>query len=358
MSLRFTQLSKKGRLILFSSLFVCLISIFGLYYIIFSPSWLNFNFLNTQDQVIEAVIINKEPEVTSQCDDCTQRWLDGVMVKPGEENQVPIAIMIDNDPLARPQAALAQALLVYEAPVEGRITRYLAVYSADMEIEKAGPIRSARPYFVSLAEELAAAYLHVGGSPEALTKIKQARVYDLNEFYNEKYFWRDNKYVAPHHIFTNYHNWQSYLTNRGLTERQADAWLYKEESPKNVPTKDIEINFGPAFRARWQYDQAANNYLRLFNDEEISAEDSKIRAKNIIIQKVASRVLDDLGRLDLKLSGDGDAIICLDGACQLARWKKIGIERTRYYDQNGEELKFNPGISWVELADNNTEINY
>lgn len=358
MNLRLPQLSKKGRLILFSSLFVLLISSFGLYYLVFSPSWLNFDFFKNKVVVVKEIESDKDVIMVDECPGCTQRWLDGKKVKPEEANTFPVAIMIDNDPLARPQAALSQALLVYEAPVEGRITRYMAVYLADMDITKVGPVRSARPYFVSLAAELKAAYLHVGGSQQALELIKTNNVYDVNEFYNEKYFWRDYSFPAPHNVFSNREKWQIYLDSRGLKERQVDSWLFKDEASSQLEAKEIEIIFGPAFQARWQYDQANNDYFRIFNDIKSVDESGEVRAKNIIVQKVVSKVLDKVGRLEIKMTGEGEALICLDGTCQIATWKKQASNRTRYYYETGEEIKLNPGVTWIELADSYTEINY
>lgn len=358
-----SKLSKKGRLILFSSLFVLLVSAFGLYYLIFSPSYLNFDFLNKEEQSSELLEINEELNIDDDCPDCRFRWLDGKRVQAELANSFPVAIMIDNDPLARPQAALSQALLVYEAPVEGRITRYLAVYPAEMDITKVGPVRSARPYFVSIAAELGAAYLHVGGSPDALEQIRAAKVYDLNEFYNEKYFWRDYNFPAPHNIFTNQEKWQSYLDNRGLFERQADSWLFKEDLPieseaEELEVLELEIIFGPAFQVRWQYDQGNNEYLRIFNDQLPKDKKDEIRAKNVIVQEVTSAVLDKVGRLAIKVRGEGKALICLDASCETGFWKKQGTNRTRYYYETGDEVKLNPGVTWIELADSVTKFNY
>jgi len=356
--------SKKGRAVLIASLFVLFISIFALYYIIFGPNWSFLNFFKQSQEQIEEVLVSENEEENvyniSDCVDCVSHWLNGRLVPFEQAESFPVVLVIDNDPAARPQVALAQADLVYEVPVEGGMTRFLAVYSADIEIEKVGPIRSARSYFVSLAEELKAAFLHVGGSPKSLEMIKTASLYDLNEFYNEKYFWRDNSgsRQAPHHIFTSSENWQRYLDNRGLKERQVEAWLFKEENPSLETSDDINLRFSINFQALWRYDVQNNEYLRFFNGQESGDEESQIKAKNIIIQKVRSEVFDELGRLNINLNGSGEALVCLDGSCQLAEWRKKGKERTRYYYENGEEVKLNPGIIWIEIADSMTQISY
>ena len=55
----------------------------------------------------------------------------------------PLAIMIDNQSGARPQAGLNSAELVYEIIVEGGLTRYMAVFK-NTTLDQIGPIRSAR----------------------------------------------------------------------------------------------------------------------------------------------------------------------------------------------------------------------
>jgi len=354
------KLSKKGRAVLIASLFIFLISGLGLYYIVFGPEWQFLYFLNkkTLEQSSEEIVIDLPVETTDlTCPDCKARWLDGVLVESNAE-VFPVAIMIDNDPAARPQLALSQASLVYEVPVEGGMTRYLAIYPADQILDQVGPVRSARPYFVDLASELKALYLHVGGSPESLEKLKTAGLYDLNEFYYEKYFWRDNNFIAPHHIFTNSEKWQSYLDNRGLNERAAEAWLFKEEAPNPEIGADINIRFSANFQALWRYEPESNTYLRFFNGREANDNFGQIRAKNIIIQYVDSTVIDELGRLEIDLIGSGSALLCVDAHCELGTWRKASASRTRYYYDNGEEFRFNPGITWIELADSMTKVEY
>ena len=80
----------------------------------------------------------------------------------------PVAVMVDNHPGARPQSGLNQACLVFEAPVEGGITRFMAVYGHGQEVPKIGPVRSIRPYFVRLAKSLGAVLAHCGGSYRGL----------------------------------------------------------------------------------------------------------------------------------------------------------------------------------------------
>lgn len=355
--------TKKGQAILIASFFVLMVSALGLYYFVFVPDWGWLNNLSSSNEPV--VNIGEAPAAveTSEevlCEGCERRWLDGVPVPAEEADVFPVAVMIDNDVLARPQAGLAKASLVYEAPVEGGMTRYLAIYPNNIKIDLIGPVRSARPYFVTLAADLQALYLHCGGSPEALDKIKKASLYDLNEFYNSQYFWRVNNgsREAPHNILTDSDNWQSYLEKQDLSVSKPETWSFKTEDVHAETSPDISIYFSANFRALWRYNVAGNNYQRFFNGLVARDENEEIYAKNIIIQYIESEITDEVGRLDINLQGGGESLFCADGECQATTWRKQSSERTKYYFINGEEIKLNPGITWIELADQNTRVSY
>lgn len=131
--------------------------------------------------------------------------LDGAAV--GEETEdLPgvYAVMIDNAVDAWPPSGIERAFLVIEAPVEAGIPRYEAFFAADAAeaVDKIGPVRSARPYFVDWANEFDALYAHVGGSNAALEVISSTGTFDLNEFYNASSFWRASDRYAPHNAYT------------------------------------------------------------------------------------------------------------------------------------------------------------
>lgn len=345
---------EKGKVLIGASLFVLLISALGLYIYIFAP---DLSWLKKEPASIVDTPPAEEPVVVTECVDCQARWLDGVIVSSTQALAFPVAVVLDNDILARPQAGISKASLVYEAPVEGGMTRYLAVFAADVNVSEVGPVRSARPYFVTWAEEIGALFTHVGGSPDALEKVRTAKLFDLNEFFNGSYFERSANRPAPHHIMIGADSWRTYLEKRGLVEASAEPWLFKEEGEQATSSADISLHFSSNFRPMWRYDTERNDYQRFFNGAEVQDGEDDVRAKNVIVQHVSSRVLDAAGRLSMNVSSGGDALICLDGSCQEGIWRKSGNQRTRFYFENGEEIKLNPGVTWIEVADSNTSVN-
>ena len=173
----------------------------------------------------------------------------GVLVEKGKEDKFPVAIIFDNFDLARPQAGLAEADIVYEAEAEGGVTRYLGIFSHYDNLKKIGPVRSARPYFVDWAEEYNSLFVHCGGSPEALVKITDESIFDLNEFYNGSYFWRASS-NAPHNIFTSGELLRKYLEKENKKEGNFSAWKFKDEAKEEErPVENkIEVEFNSTYK--------------------------------------------------------------------------------------------------------------
>ncbi|MFH1661867.1 MAG: DUF3048 domain-containing protein [Candidatus Falkowbacteria bacterium] len=302
-------------------------------------------------EILKPLINNSDKEI---CKDCARRAIDGVYVKEEEENYYPVAVVIENHIDARPAFGIEKANFVIEAEAEGSITRFLAVFADGKDVTEIGPIRSARPYFVDWAHELSALFAHCGGSPEALVKIVKDNVFDINEFYNETYFWRDKMKDAPHNIYTSSGKMNEYLEKKGLEEGKFFSWKFKDEAEdvERGDDSNIEIIFkAPDYVAEWEYDKENNIYTRENGNKE------KIKAKNVIIQYVKAEVIDDEWRLKMQHIGEGDAVACLDGKCKDGKWrKKTSSSRTRFYDLEENEFEFNAGTTWVEVVRPEKEV--
>jgi hypothetical protein len=336
-----------------------------LYLFIFQPSWLKFKSTAPAagSSASSTLNVSSSTIVTSSeaCSGCLPRAIDGVMVPPAEASSSLFAVMIDNHPDARPEFGLASSSLVYEAPVEGGLTRYMVVFAADNLPDQIGPIRSARPYFVTWAKELGAVYTHCGGSSDALTMLKGWGAYDLNQFYNGATFWRDQTRLAPHNVITSKDDLEKYAAANAIGPSDLNPWLYKADSPLAAPTTtSINVNYVPAgFKVLWQYQRGDNSYWRnLDGSLQTDVQGQTIKAKNVIVQLMNATVVDSELRLSIQTSGSGRALICLDGACTLGKWKDPVGGRTRYYDNQGNEISFNAGLTWIEVVNDWTEVSY
>ncbi len=281
-----------------------------------------------------------------------RRLIDGVKVPPAEATTTLWAVMIDNFPESRPPAGLRDASLVWEAPVEGGMTRLLSVFPGTIELERIGPVRSARPYYIDWAQELGALYAHVGGSPAALEELKIGRVFDLNEFYRGQYFWRDETRPKPYNVYTS----SKLLSSTYKREpKEIPSWIYKndKELKDRGEPQSFKINFGKVL-VEWRYNRGDNSYERLEDGLEHKDETgSIIKAKNVVMQFTEITVLDEVGRREIKTVGRGQATVLLDGEVIKGSWeKKTKNGRTRFFSAAGQEVEFNGGTTWIEVVDN------
>ncbi|MFH1947560.1 MAG: DUF3048 domain-containing protein [Candidatus Magasanikbacteria bacterium] len=321
-------------------------------------------------------------------EDCElRRLLDGVCVESKEEvNPRLIAVMIENHTDARPQSGLVDASIVYEAPVEANYTRFLAIYPADIEVEKAGPVRSARPYYLDWVSEYGdPMYMHVGGSNEALSLIKQYDIFDINEMTKGWYFWRSEDRYAPHNTYTSSEFWDKVLTDydsrQPIAESQAGWWTFVTSSPDHFittsPTNtenlvdEITVSFlPPVYEARWEFNSSTGKYDRFQMEGTHRDQDGrKIKADTIIVQHVSSQVLDEVGRIAIDTIGEGDVEVFYDGLVFIGTWKKEDrTSRTRFYsarggsasggNEVGEEIKLKPGKIWIEVVNGRGSVEY
>jgi hypothetical protein len=288
-----------------------------------------------------------------------KRLLDGKIVDKDLASLKPIAVMLENHFESRPVAGLEYASIIYEIIVEGDITRFLAIFDYDTDIKKIGPVRSARPFFVDLAEEWNGVYFHAGGSSDALNKLRTSKMPNINEISGDGiYFWRDRYRQAPHNLFTS-----SDLIKRAFDAKEIDSnaafmpWSFKNDSPNQDISElvgEIEVAFSqePLYQVKYIYNLKDNDYTRYLAGKVHKTDRGTIlKAKNIILQYVDYDIIDSYGRIKVNLSGKGKAVIYQDGKKIEGYWEKIA-DRTYFYNQDGDQIKFNRGTIWVELLFN------
>lgn len=288
-----------------------------------------------------------------------RRAIDGVALEPDASQPGYYAVMIDNMIDARPQSGPADASLVIEAPVEGGITRWLAVFPSDAKVTRIGPIRSARPYYVDWAMEFDALYAHVGGSPEALEKLHGLAIRDFDEYFRSKYFWRDQARKSPHQVFTS----TELLAGAGTGDSApVDPWQFKDlpdPDSRKPAGKDIVIPYGaPAYDVRWTYDPESGGYRRFQGGrEQFDDGGHAVSAKNVVVQFTSVESTDAVDRKSVGTIGGGKALVAIDGKVRQGTWKKKdGHGRTRFYDDLGNEITFNAGQTWIQVVSESAAI--
>ncbi|MDA8235986.1 MAG: DUF3048 domain-containing protein [Clostridia bacterium] len=289
--------------------------------------------------------------------------LTGLKVKVGNLERRPLAVMIENHPEARPQDGLAQADLVYEMLSEGAITRFMAIYYGN-DVEKIGPVRSARPYFIDRAFDYDAVYAYSGGSEEAKTNIKRFKVAALDEFANAKTYWRSKNRRKPHNLYTSTAKLWARASQKGYNrEGNVPAFDFLqegEELPGGIPAGAVTIKYPIGFSiVEYTYDENKGYYLRktggkLHLDR---ATGEQLAARNIIIQQVNTKVIDREGRREMEMVGSGKATLITGKRAYEATWQKDSRRgTTSFYLKNGEPIKLKPGRTWIQVVTTRTPV--
>ena len=283
-----------------------------------------------------------------------------------EIDHPPIMVSIDNLPSARPQSGLDKADIIYEIPAEGGVSRFLAVFYHGTA-DEIGPVRSARPYFVDLARERNAVFVHAGGSQDALNYLASGVINSINEFAYGSFFWRDNSRSMPHNLYTSSEKLMAVLEKKGWdqeTEVSAFKFITEDEEKDTisvgVEVLTVEIDY-PSAHDIYKYDNEKGLYLRYIKDnphcDRITGE--QLTASNIIVQHVTSKVLDSEGRLAIDMTGEGEALLFSQGHVMQGKWQRDDLDsRTVFYDDSGEEWILAPGQTWIQIADQNVKITY
>lgn len=288
--------------------------------------------------------------------------LTGIQVSPEQAKEPIVGVMIENSPDARPQSGLKDAGVVFEAIAEGGITRFLALYQ-ESQPDYIGPVRSVRPYYLDWLQGFDAAIAHVGGSPEALQKIRDDGVKDLDQFANSGSYYRISARYAPHNMYSGVNDLNALSKAKGWTTSNYVGFPRKEDSPvtaQQITNIDFTIS-SYLYNVHFGYDAASNSYLRKMAgvahlDEKSGAQ---IQPKVVVGLVVPWSKHADGTHSVYGTIGSGKAVIFQDGGVTLGTWSKSSAkDPLKIGDANGSPLAMNAGQTWVTVVGTEGSIAY
>ena len=291
----------------------------------------------------------------------------------------PIAVMIDNNTKAWPQASVNKAYIIYEIIVEGGETRLMALFKGS-DADSIGPIRSSRHYFLDYALENDAIYAHLGWSPQAQSDISSLKVNNINgQAYDTgkartdtSLFWRSKK-AKPHNAYTNI---ESLLE---ISKKLKYRTTSSKESVLNYSIKNIEfddfedneiiansvtIPYQGANKIKYVYNEETGKYEKYSKGKKQTDEATgeAFAAKNIIITFASNYTLKDTenkGRQGLNNIGNLNGYYLTNGkAIKITCKKASRTAQTDYLDENGNEIQVNDGNTFINICPINSKVTF
>jgi hypothetical protein len=285
--------------------------------------------------------------------------------RPLALDSYPFAVMIDNIAAARPQFGLADADLVYEAPAEAGIPRLMPIFlRAGTQVDRIGPVRSARHYFVSVAHEYGTPLVHIGASPQGFAALRATGLPDVDEQRGDGGFVRDPRRRAPHNAFVSTASIRAVLAQRGVAiDASQGPLVFGTYADGPQPATTIRIPYpGPeGYTVEYDYDPDQQLYTRSMDGRPHTdgATGQQYTARSIVIQfaDVESIPNDPEGRVDVALIGSGTGILVAEGTQVPVQWSRASVQDvTQFQREDGAPFALPDGQVWIQIVPLETNL--
>jgi hypothetical protein len=285
-----------------------------------------------------------------------------------------MAIMFNNRQIAQPQLGISKADIIYEAPVEGGITRMMAVFQDVSDVGVIGSVRSARHYYLDLAQAHDAVYIHAGGSPQAYSAISSRGITNLDGVNGSRtqIFYRDAQRRQTmgyeHSMVTSGELLSQYLptyTNMRL-EHSPDykcALTFTDDGTPSggADASEFTVNVSGSKTTSFAYSPDdgvyhVSQYKKAYADGN---DGSQLSVTNVIVVRASvSRIAGDSeGRLNIDLTGDGTGYFACGGKYIEIDWKKDGaLSQFAFTRKDGTPLTLGRGRTYICIIPQGTEL--
>jgi hypothetical protein len=265
-----------------------------------------------------------------------------------------LAVKIDNIVYARPQTGLQSADIVYVIPVEGGLTRFMAVYSARVP-PVVGPVRSARQSDLDLLAQFGRpAFAWSGATPHLVPFVERAPIADLYALQVGGYF-RSGSRVAPYNLYANTE--QLLAEAKGAAVARDIGFRFGALPAGGTAVTSYSVKY-PAASYTFRWSARAKRWLAWIDGAPAEAtEGGQLGGSTVVIQYTqitTSRFEEYGGRPPYaKSTGVGTALVLRDGRVYQVRWSRPSLGVGTAYTLDGKRMLFAPGQVWVVLAPDN-----
>lgn len=286
----------------------------------------------------------------------------------------PVAIMVSNSYNSLPQWGISQADIIYEMLAEGRITRFMAIFKDPSRIDKLASIRSARPYFIDIAQSYGAVYMHFGGSVPAYDAIAARK--DLIALDGIRGGWEGTLYNRDpqrrkeigyeHSVFVTGQSVEAALSSlkQDLTQAEQPSAFRFASTPSSAAgtaANKVTLTFSERHKPWFAYDAEKGTYLRWqYGDPHMDAWlDCQIEVKNLLVLRMETTDVpgSELKLVEIDTTGTGEGYYFCEGKYIPITWEKAAYNAPiAYYDAAGAPLELARGKTFVSVVTRGAEV--
>lgn len=263
-----------------------------------------------------------------------------------------LAVKVDNIVNARPQTGLRSADLIYVIPVEGGLTRFMAVYSSRVPAV-VGPVRSARQSDLDLLAQFGRpAFAWSGATPHLVPFVERAPIVDLYALKVPGYY-RSASRVAPYNLYANAR--QLVAEARGASAARDIGFRFGALPAGGTAAASYSVKF-PSASYTFRWSARDKRWLTWMDGAPAAtAGGGQLGGATVVIQytQIATSRFEEYGGRPpyAKSTGSGRAVVLRDGRAYTVRWSRPSLGGgTTYTLPDGRRMLFAPGQVWVVLA--------
>lgn len=299
------------------------------------------------------------PEERVEENGMIRSYLTGQMVSSSQGNRRPLAVMMSNDKEARPQYGINRAGVVYEAPVEGSMNRYMSLIEDYDDLDRIGSVRSCRTYYTYFAREFDAIYAHYGQSTFAKPYLDNVDNINGLDGIGTTAYYRSSDKKRPHNAYTSGERIHKSIEQLGYSQEYDPSYqghyLFARDGREavldNRPGVMDAQTIKPGYdmnKAYFVYDESDGLYHRYQYGGVHEGNEGPITAKNVVFQYCQSGYYATTDYIAFNVHTTECGFFMTNGKAIPISWEKDGeFGVTRYYDQEHNEVVFNQGQTWI-----------
>ena len=330
---------------------------------------------NIQETQTPQIVETETDPAAEVVDEDIVSYFTGLPCTKEQQQHRPLAVMLNNIKEGCPQSGTSEASIIYECPVEGRITRLMGIFEDYEHVEKIGSIRSCRDYFVFLANEYDCIYCHFGqATPYVGDYLNSDGVDNISgavsgiERPATNTFYRVSERKAPHNVYINTEGLLEDIEKFGYRTTLREGYTPKftflkdgDDAYKNDQSATVlypggketgKANGFSTVQSRFEYNAQDGKYYRFqYGGEHIDeVTGQQLKFDNVVFQYCHGEVRDVHDYLAFGCHGDNGykVQVFTQGKMKEGTWKRTeDTLPATYTDYDGNPIPLTPGKTWV-----------